>query len=126
MYMKGGVPYGPSKAAHEAIISVAAKELAGSGVTANVLTPGGLTNTNLVRLATQGLGLSPADMLQPDIMVDPCVWLSSNDSDGFTDQRLVARLWDEALPIVARVAFAAAPAAWQQLGAQAKAPAGLR
>jgi NAD(P)-dependent dehydrogenase (short-subunit alcohol dehydrogenase family) len=123
MYTMGQPPYGPSKAAHEAMISVLAKELAGSGVTANVVTPGGLTNTNQVRVTTKAYGFSPADMLQPDAMAAPCVWLASAEADTFTDRRIVARFWDKALPLAARVANASAPAAWQQLGAQAKVPA---
>lgn len=126
MYNPGGVPYGPSKAAHEAMISILARELAGTGVTANVVTPGGLTNTGQARRATEGYGFSPADMLDPDIMAAPCVWLGSAEADGFTDQRIVARSWDETLPLPARLANAAAPAAWQQLGAQAKVPAPRR
>ena len=123
MYSPLAVPYGPTKAAHEAMVSVLAKELAGTGVTANVVTPGGLTNTNLVRVATKGHGFSQAEMLQPEVMAAPCIWLASGEADGFTDQRIVARLWDETLPTAARLAKAGAPAAWQQLGAQAKLPA---
>src|SRR5207245_9017429 len=48
MYRKGGAPYGPSKAGHEAFVALMAQELAGTGVTANVLVPGGATNTNLI------------------------------------------------------------------------------
>src|SRR5947207_2311970 len=48
MYRKGNAPYGPSKAGHEALVATMAQELEGSGVTANVLTPGGGSNTNLI------------------------------------------------------------------------------
>lgn len=126
MYNPGGVPYGPSKAAHEAMIAILARELADTGVTANVVTPGGLTNTNQARRATEGYGFSPADMLSPDVMAPPCTWLASDEADGFTDRRIVARLWDEARPLADRIADAAAPTAWQQLGAQAKLPAPAR
>ena len=37
MYRKGGSPYGPSKAGHEALVATMAQELEGKGVTANVL-----------------------------------------------------------------------------------------
>ena len=43
MWRKGGTPYGPSKAGHEALVAAMAQELEGSGVTANVLVPGGAT-----------------------------------------------------------------------------------
>ena len=42
-----GAPYGPSKAAHEAFIAVMGRELEGTGVTANVLIPGGGVATNM-------------------------------------------------------------------------------
>ena len=54
MWRKGGAPYGPSKAGHEALISIMAQDFEGSGVTANVLTPGGATATNMVIAAGRG------------------------------------------------------------------------
>ena len=39
MWRKGGAPYGPSKAGHEALVAIMAQELEGTGVTANVLVP---------------------------------------------------------------------------------------
>ena len=48
MYRQNGSPYGPSKAGHEALIATMARELEGTGVTANVLVPGGPTNTNII------------------------------------------------------------------------------
>ena len=47
MWRKGGAPYGPSKAGHEALVAIMAQELEGTGVTANVLVPGGATYTNM-------------------------------------------------------------------------------
>src|SRR5947208_1692754 len=40
-------PYGPAKAAHEALVTIIARQVKGTGVTANVLTPGGSVDTNL-------------------------------------------------------------------------------
>ncbi|CAI8008475.1 Flavin-dependent monooxygenase, oxygenase subunit HsaA [Geodia barretti] len=60
MWRKGGAPYGPSKAGHEALISIMAQDLEGTGVTANVLTPGGATATNMV-LPPEGAGPEIAD-----------------------------------------------------------------
>jgi 3-oxoacyl-[acyl-carrier protein] reductase len=42
------VPYGPSKAAIEAASAVWSKELAGTGVTVNVLISGGPANTRMI------------------------------------------------------------------------------
>ena len=48
MYREGVSPYGPSKAGHEALTAVMSRELEGTGVTANVLVPGGATDTNIL------------------------------------------------------------------------------
>ena len=45
MRRKGFTPYGPSKAALESMSTIWAQELAGTGITLNVLLPGGATNT---------------------------------------------------------------------------------
>jgi len=41
----GSTPYGPSKASAEALSSVMAADLEGTGVTVNVIIPGGAVNT---------------------------------------------------------------------------------
>jgi NAD(P)-dependent dehydrogenase (short-subunit alcohol dehydrogenase family) len=48
MRRKGFTPYGPSKAALESMSTIWAQELAGTGVTMNVLLPGGATNTGMI------------------------------------------------------------------------------
>lgn len=111
MIRAGGAPYGPSKAAHEAFVAILAEELEGSGVTANVLVPGGSTATNL-----SGPGRDPTGRLKPDVMQAPAVWLASPASDGFNGRRVVAYYWDQSLPIEQRLEQASAPAAWPQLG----------
>jgi NAD(P)-dependent dehydrogenase (short-subunit alcohol dehydrogenase family) len=47
MRRKGFSPYGPSKAALESMSTIWAQELAGTGITLNVLLPGGATNTGM-------------------------------------------------------------------------------
>jgi NAD(P)-dependent dehydrogenase (short-subunit alcohol dehydrogenase family) len=121
MYRKGNAPYGPSKAGHEALIATMAQELEGSGVTANVLTPGGGTNTNLIPKSVPEAYRNA--LIKPEVMRAPAVWLSSNASDGFNGQRIIAARWDESLPISERLEKSAAPAAWPQLGAQSVRPA---
>jgi len=49
----------------------------------------------------------------------PVVWLSSDTSNNFQGRRMIAYLWDEALPVEDRLAKATAPLAWPQLGRQA-------
>src|SRR5581483_9876936 len=101
----GSVPYGPSKAGHEALVATMARQLEGSGVTANVLLPGGAADTNMIPP-----GRDRSRLLKPEIMQDPVVWLASEASDGFNGRRIVAQFWDETLPIEQRLQKAAAPA----------------
>ena len=119
MYNPGGTPYGPSKAAHEAFIAMASRELEGTGVTVNVLVPGGMSNTNLI---PDDAVHSRERMIQPDVMRAPVVWLASESSDGVNGQRFIGYFWDESLPLEERIERAGAPAAWPQLGAQAVRP----
>ena len=121
MYMAGCGAYGPSKAALEANTSIMAQDLEGTGVTANVLVPGGPANT---RMIPADAGLERAALIQPDIMVPPALWLASNASDGINGMRFQAVLWDPALPPAEAFERAGAPAAWPQLGVQAVIPNG--
>ena len=113
-------PYGPSKAGHEALVATMAGELEGTGVTANVLVPGGPVNTNLLPPDTD---FDRAKLIQPDVMRVPVVWLASDASSGVNGRRFIAYNWDESLPIEERLEKAGAPAAWPQLGGQAVYPA---
>lgn len=119
MYRLGGTPYGPSKAGHEAFIALMSRELEGTGVTANVLVPGGATNTNLLPADTP---LDRSSIIQPEIMRSPVVWLASEQSNGINGQRFIAQFWDESLPLEQRIEKSGAPAAWPQLGRQAPSP----
>ena len=116
MWRKGGAPYGPSKAGHEALVSIMAQELDGTGVTSNALVPGGSTYTNM----TYSGDPSQRDhMIDPEVMQKPVVWLASNDSAEFSGRRIIAYYWDEDLPLDERLEKCSAPAAWPQLGRQA-------
>jgi NAD(P)-dependent dehydrogenase (short-subunit alcohol dehydrogenase family) len=112
-----GAPYGPTKAAHEAFIAVMAREVEGTGVTANVLIPGGGVATNM----TAGVR-DARSQLQPEVMQSPAVWLASEASNGFNGRRIIAQYWDEELPLEERLEKASGPAAWPQLGRQTVAP----
>jgi 3-oxoacyl-[acyl-carrier protein] reductase len=107
MVGKGTAPYGPSKAGHEALMAVMARDLEGTGVTANVLVPGGAVDTNLVPLEVNRTG-----WIQPQIMQAPVVWLASDASAGVNGRRFIARNWDEALPEAERITKASAQTGW--------------
>jgi NAD(P)-dependent dehydrogenase (short-subunit alcohol dehydrogenase family) len=96
MRRAGFSPYGPSKAALESETIIWAQDLAGTGVTVNALLPGGATDTGMV---PQDI---PAhlrkQLLHPDIMIPPLLWLVSEAARGVTGNRFVANHWDAALP----------------------------
>jgi NAD(P)-dependent dehydrogenase (short-subunit alcohol dehydrogenase family) len=112
-------PYGASKAANEALLTALAAELEGTGVTANVLVPGGAANTRLVPPRSAP---DRSVLIAPEVMVPPLLWLCSNESDGVNGQRFVGARWDNKLSSVEAAKNAGAPAAWQQLGRQAVLP----
>jgi NAD(P)-dependent dehydrogenase (short-subunit alcohol dehydrogenase family) len=111
MIRAGLSPYGPSKAALEALSAIMAKDLEGTGVTVNVLVPGGVTNTGMVR----DFGVDPRDMIQPEVMAPPLVWLLSDAADGVTAQRFLAVHWDPKLPPEEAAEKAGAPIAWTSI-----------
>jgi NAD(P)-dependent dehydrogenase (short-subunit alcohol dehydrogenase family) len=108
MVREGYLLYGSSKAAAESAMAVLAADLKGTGVTSNVLVPGGVTNTPLV-------GENAGDrskMLQPEVMVKPLLWLVSDDAKDVSGKRFVAADWNAALPPAQAAEKAAAPIAW--------------
>ena len=119
MYREGRSPYGPSKAAHEALVAMASRELEGTGVTANVLLPGAVANTDLI---PNDSTYERDSMLKPEVVQSQLVWLASEASNGINGQRLSGCYWDEDLPLGERLEKAATPAAWPQLGSQAIKP----
>ena len=119
MYRAGLCPYGPSKAIHEALVALMAQELEGTGVTANVLVPGGTTDTNLI---PQDVVYDRESLFRPEVMQAPVVWLASEESGWTNGMRFIAYRWDESLSIEQRLEKAGAPAAWPQLGKQTISP----
>ncbi len=122
MWRKGMLPYGGSKAANEAHCAIMAEELRSTGVTVNILVPGGPVNTRLV--GNSFSDAARAKLIQPDIMVPPLLWLVSDETNAITGRRFIAAFWDRALPAAEAAEKCGAPAAWQQLGRQAIFPDG--
>ncbi len=106
MVRKGYAPYGPSKAALEAMSAVWARDLEGSGVTVNVLLPGGATDTRL--LPGHGADRRGADgqLLSPNLMAAPALWLISDASGTSNGERYIAKDWNTGLPADAAAAGA--------------------
>lgn len=100
MQRRGYSPYGPSKAALEAATSAWSADLEGTGVTVNVLMPGGPTDTDILpgRKGDPNRDGTGRTILSPDVMKAPILWLMSNASDGVTARRFSGKDWDPALP----------------------------
>ena len=108
------LPYGATKAALEGASAVWAKELEGSGVTVNVVVPGGPTDTAFI---AEESGINRDKMLQPEVMVPPVRWLASDQSAATTGRRFIAALWDQRLPAREATEKAGAPIGWPELAA---------
>jgi NAD(P)-dependent dehydrogenase (short-subunit alcohol dehydrogenase family) len=83
------IPYGPSRAATDAMTYAMAAELEGTGVTANLLAPGGPVDTRMITAeASPGFR---AQLLDPAIMGPPACWLASEAAAAVTGQKIVAK-----------------------------------
>jgi NAD(P)-dependent dehydrogenase (short-subunit alcohol dehydrogenase family) len=111
--------YGGSKAALEAETAVMARDLAGTGVTANVLVPGGGAGTRM----TDVLGIPRSGLMHGNVMAAPAVFLASDASNGFTARRILANRWNAGLAPAEAAAAASDPIAWTGVGAQGVQPA---
>lgn len=91
MRRPGFSPYGPSKAALESMSAIWAQELDGTGITVNMLLPGGATATGMIPESF------PADrrhtLLHPSIVTPAALYLASDASAAVTGSRLVATEW---------------------------------
>ena len=111
MLNAGSPTYGPSKAALEALSAIMAKDLDGTGVTVNVLVPGGITNTPMVSES----GFDRVKMIQPEVMVAPLLWLVSDVATTVTGRRFLGVHWDPKLPPEEAAEKAGAPVAWTSI-----------
>lgn len=111
--LRGGFhPYGPAKAGLEAMAAGHAEEFAGTGVTVNVVVPGGPADTPMVPKEST---FDRKDLIPPGVMAPPIVWLCSDAADGITGNRYVASHWDARKPPAEAERKARAPIAWREL-----------
>lgn len=103
MVRKHFAPYGPTKAFVEAASRIFAQDLAGTGVTVNVLLPGGAVDTIADVTGQQTVGKT---FLTPEIMNGTLLWLVSDLSNEHTGERFSCNLWDESTPLAQRIANA--------------------
>ena len=113
---EGNTPFGQAKAAFEAASACWAEELRGSGVTCNVLLPGGAADTPMIPAN------SPFDrrkLVPPAAMVPPLLYLTSRDAETVKGIRILAARWSFEDDVPVNLARASAPIAWPALGAEA-------
>ncbi len=83
------IPYGPTRAATDAMTYAMAAELEGTGITANLLAPGGPVSTAMITdEATPGFR---SQLLDPSIMGPPACWLASDAAGEINGQKIVAK-----------------------------------
>jgi NAD(P)-dependent dehydrogenase (short-subunit alcohol dehydrogenase family) len=112
MLREGYVLYGASKAAAEAATAVMAADLVGTGVTANVLVPGGMTDT---RIVPDEAVADRSRLLRPEIMAPPLLWLVSDAAAKVSGRRFLAAHWDTSLPPSEAAERCGAPIAWKSI-----------
>ena len=92
MTRKGFSPYGPSKAAFDAMSTIWAQELEGTGITLNIILPGGATETGMIPSEF------PEDrrqqLLRPDVIAPVAVYLASEESEKINGQKFIAVDWN--------------------------------
>lgn len=104
--------YGPSKAGIESMTSILVEELADTGVTVNVVVPGGPADTEQI---PEGMVEDRDALLRPDVMVPPIRWLCSDAASGVSGLRFSAAEWDDNLPSEQSIEISTKPVAWRQL-----------
>lgn len=107
MIKPGFAPYGPTKAALDTMTRIFADDLHGTGVTVNILAPGGATETDFI--PPDGRSGRYLDLLPVDVMNDALVWLCSEQADDVTAARFIGKMWDPRTPFAAREDTGEAP-----------------
>jgi 3-oxoacyl-[acyl-carrier protein] reductase len=115
MLAAGRSAYGPAKAGLESSSAIWTKELAGTGVTVNVILPGGPTDTAIKGGMETGLAKPGRTLLKPEIFTAPIRWLASEASDGISGYRFIAKDWDSKLEPKKAADKCRSPVAWPQL-----------
>jgi 3-oxoacyl-[acyl-carrier protein] reductase len=105
-------PYGASKAALEMATEVWAKEVAGTGLTINIVNPGAGANTpgmaeEMRAMSREGRA---ARLVEPDEMVPPLLYVVSREADRVNGMRFDANAWDAALSPAEAARHAGRPA----------------
>ncbi|MDB5010968.1 MAG: dehydrogenase [Mucilaginibacter sp.] len=90
MRRKGFIPYGPSRAGAESLSIIMAEDLKAYHIDVNMLLPGGATETGMIPDEFKAEIKEKIQLLSPDIMGEPIVFLASDESNGITGERIIA------------------------------------
>jgi NAD(P)-dependent dehydrogenase (short-subunit alcohol dehydrogenase family) len=112
MLNPGFSPYGPAKSGLEAWSRSLAGELRGTGITVNVVVPGGPTDTPMV---PDDGSMERSQLIRPEKMAPPMLHLASDAGGAVTGMRFVAAKWDSSLSVADAIAASGAPAGWPDL-----------
>src|SRR5262249_12501309 len=121
MLNPGFSPYGPAKSGLEAWSTSLAGELRGSGITVNVVVPGGPTDTPMV---PDDGSMERSQLIRPEKMAPPILHLASDAGSDVTAMRVVAATWDSFGPVADGMAASCAPAGWPDLASNPVWPGG--
>ena len=114
MLRPGFYPYGVAKSGLEAWSTSLAGEFEGTGITVNVVVPGGPADTPMVPAES---GYDRAELIRPEALAPPMLHLFSDAGAAITGRRFIAAHWDPAAPIADAIARAGSPTGWPDLAA---------
>ena len=121
MLRAGFAPYGPAKAGLEALSAGHAQEFANTGVTVNVVVPGGPTDTPMVPAEA---GFERETLIPPTALAPPVLWLCSSEANHVSGNRYIAANWDQSLAPAQAAKRAGSPVAWGDLTSNVVWPGG--
>lgn len=110
MIRGGDTPYGPSKAALEAMATAWSEEFAGTGVNVHAILPGGAADT---RMIDPTIIPDRSKLVQPSAMAAPILWVMSEASDKYTGLRIIAAEWKPEADDLENITKACAEAGWK-------------
>ena len=105
-------PYGPSKSGFEAMSAGHAEEFFSEGITVNVVVPGGPADTPMI---SANFVHDRKDLVSPEAMTYPTLWLCSREGEGITGNRYLAGLWNPEKSLEENRKITEAPIAWPGL-----------
>ena len=111
MVRSGEHPYGPSKAALEAMTTVWASDLAGTGVTVNAILPGGASDT---RMISPEVVSDRSTLIPRSVMAAPIRFLLSDASNDVTGRRFVGARWKPDASIDENIAASSTASGWSE------------